>query len=240
MIKIEGLTKNYGATEAVRDLSFVAHPGRVTGFLGPNGSGKTTTLRVLLGLTRPTAGRATVGGRTFAELDAPARAVGAVLEGSTFHPGRSGRNHLRVLARMAQLPETRVDDVLRLVDLDDSAARARVSTYSFGMRQRLSLAAALLGNPDALVLDEPSNGLDPEGIRWLRQFVRALAAEGRTVLMSSHVLSEVAQTVDDVVLIRKGRLITSSSLEALTSASSAPEGPQALENAYLELMGGAV
>jgi len=238
MIAVEALSKHYGETEAVHDLSFVAQAGRVTGFLGPNGSGKTTTLRVLLGLTRPTSGRATVNGRSLADLEAPARAVGAVLEGSTFHPGRSGRDHLRVLARMAHLPASRVDEVLRQVDLDQAAARARVRTYSFGMRQRLSLAAALLGDPGVLVLDEPSNGLDPEGIRWLRQFVRALAADGRTVLMSSHVLSEVGQTVDDVVLIRKGKLITSSTLEALTSGSSAPDGPQALETAYLELMVG--
>ena len=206
MVEVRGLTKRYGRVLAVDDLSFRAEPGRVTGFLGPNGAGKTTTLRVLLGLLRPTSGSATVLGRPYAELDQPARRVGAVLEANAFHPGRSGRNHLRTLASAAAIAESRVDEMLALVDLAGAAGR-RAKGYSLGMKQRLALAGALLGDPEALVLDEPANGLDPQGIRWLRDLLRKLAGEGRTVLVSSHVLAEVAQLADDVVIIAKGRSV---------------------------------
>ena len=207
MIEVESLTKRFRRVVAVDDLSFVASPGRVTGFLGPNGAGKTTTLRAIVGLVRPTGGHATVLGAPYRALDAPARRVGAVLETSSFHPGRSGRNHLRVVARAAGLPSSRVDEVLATVELDRDGRR-RVRGYSLGMRQRLALAAALLGDPEVLVLDEPANGLDPAGIRWLRDLLRGCADEGRTVLVSSHVLAEVSQLADDAVIINRGRLIT--------------------------------
>jgi ABC-2 type transport system ATP-binding protein len=190
--------------------------GAVTGFLGPNGAGKTTTLRMVLGLARPTRGHATVTGRRYADLDEPARTVGANLEVAGAHPGRSGRNHLRALAAMAGLPGTRVEEVLRLVELD-TAANRRVGKYSLGMRQRLGLAATLLGDPEVLVLDEPANGLDPRGIRWLRDFLRAMASEGRTVLVSSHVLAEMAQTVDDVLVINRGRMVAQGPIAQLTT-----------------------
>jgi ABC-2 type transport system ATP-binding protein len=221
MLEVTNLTKRFGRTLAVNDLCFSASPGRIVGFLGPNGAGKTTTLRTLLGLARPTAGTATIDGRPYHDLEDPVRAVGAVLEGPQFHPGRSGRNHLRVLAAAAGLPRTRVDDVIQFVELE-GAARRRVKGYSLGMRQRLSLAGALLGDPQALVLDEPANGLDPQGIRWLRDLLRTLAAEGRTVLISSHVLAEVAQTVDEVVVISRGRLVARGSLDELTGHARAP------------------
>ncbi|MFP5336184.1 MAG: ABC transporter ATP-binding protein [Actinomycetes bacterium] len=214
LVEIQGLSKRFGSVQAVDDLTFTVEPGRVTGFLGPNGAGKTTTLRMLLGLVRPTAGTATIGGRAYADLPAPQRTVGALLEASDVHPGRSGRDHLRVLALTAGASRARIDELLALVGLTDAANR-RAGGYSLGMRQRLGLAAALLGDPRVLVLDEPANGLDPEGIRWLRSFLRALAAEGRTVLVSSHVLSEVQQTVDDVVIIARGRLVQRSSLAEL-------------------------
>jgi ABC-2 type transport system ATP-binding protein len=219
-LEVRGLTKRFGQVAAVSDLSFTVPPGRVTGFLGPNGAGKTTTLRMLLGLVAPTAGTATVGGRRYAELDRPLHSVGAVLEASSFHPGRSGRNHLRVLAATAGLPASRADEVLGTVGLADAGGR-RVGGYSLGMRQRLGLASALLGDPGVLILDEPANGLDPEGIAWLRGFLRHLAAEGRTVLVSSHVLSEVQQTVDDVVIIARGRLVTTGPLASLSSGEPA-------------------
>jgi ABC-2 type transport system ATP-binding protein len=221
MLTVHGLTKHFGSTVAVDGLSFSAVPGRILGFLGPNGAGKTTTLRTLLGLTLPTAGSATVEGRPYRELEDPIAVVGAVLEGPQFHPGRSGRNHLRVLAEAAGVPRGRVDEVLRLVELEGARDR-RVKGYSLGMRQRLSLASALLGDPRALVLDEPANGLDPQGIRWLRDFLRERAREGRTILISSHVLAEVAQTVDEVVVINKGRLVAQGSLEELTQDAAAP------------------
>jgi ABC-2 type transport system ATP-binding protein len=221
MIEVSSLTKRFGPTLAVDGLSFGATPARVLGFLGPNGAGKTTTLRTLLGLTLPTSGSATVDGRPYRELSDPVATVGAVLEGPQFHPGRTGRNHLRVLAAAAGLPASRVDEVLRLVELDGAGGR-RVKGYSLGMRQRLSLAGALLGDPRALVLDEPANGLDPQGIRWLRDFLGARAADGRTVLISSHVLAEVAQTVDEVVVISRGRLVAQGSLEELTRGTAAP------------------
>jgi ABC-2 type transport system ATP-binding protein len=218
-IVVAGLTKRFGAVTAVDDLGFAVRPGVVTGFLGPNGSGKTTTLRCLLGLVQPTAGTATVGGRAYRELGHPLSVVGAALEASSFHPGRSARHHLRCMCLAAGLPVTRADQVLDLVAMTDHADR-RVGGYSLGMRQRLALAQALLGDPPVLVLDEPANGLDPAGIAWLRGFLRALAGEGRTVLVSSHVLSEVQQTVDDVVVIARGRLVREGRLAELESGST--------------------
>jgi ABC-2 type transport system ATP-binding protein len=212
----EGLTKRFGKLTAVEDLSFVLDAGTITGFLGPNGAGKTTTLRMLLGLAAPTSGRALIFDRPYAQLDRAARRVGAVLEATDFHPGRTGRDHLRTLSRAVELPDSRVDEALGLVELT-GAARRRVKGYSLGMRQRLGLASALLGDPELLVLDEPANGLDPEGVRWLRDFLRSFASEGRTVLVSSHVLAEVAQTVDQVLIVNKGRLVVEGSLEQLTA-----------------------
>jgi ABC-2 type transport system ATP-binding protein len=219
-IEIDGLFKRFGEVVAVDDLSFSARAGAVTGFLGPNGAGKSTTLRALLGLVRPTGGAAVIGGRCYAELREPFRHVGAVLDADAFHPGRRARDHLRVLATAAGLPLARIDAVLREVDLADAADR-RVKGFSLGMRQRLGLAGALLGEPEVLVLDEPANGLDPEGINWLRQYLRAFADGGGTVLVSSHLLAEVAQTVDDVVIIAGGRLVTQSSLAELSNRSRA-------------------
>ena len=219
-VEVRELTKRYGSTTAVDGLSFTIRRGAITGFLGPNGAGKSTTLRALLGLVHPTAGDARVEGAPYAKLHDPLGTVGAVLESESFHPGRSGRNHLRVQAAAAGLPAERVDEVLATVELTD-AARRRVGGYSLGMRQRLSVAGALLGKPRLLVLDEPANGLDPEGIRWLRTFLRAFAADGGTVLISSHVLPEVAQIVDEVVIIHRGRLVAQEPLEALTARSAA-------------------
>jgi len=215
-IETVGLTKRYGSVTAVHDLSFSVREGAVTGFLGPNGAGKTTTLRMILALARPSAGHATVLGRPYTQLEEPARTVGANLEIAGAHPGRKGRDHLRALAAMAGLPRSRVDEVLAIVELTGAAGR-RAGKYSLGMRQRLGLAATLLGDPQVLVLDEPANGLDPQGIRWLRDFLRGMAAEGRTVLVSSHVLAEVAQTVDDVVVIHRGRLVEQGPVSRLTS-----------------------
>ncbi|WP_151524864.1 ABC transporter ATP-binding protein [Serinicoccus kebangsaanensis] len=214
-ISVQGLTKKFGDFTAVDDLSFEVAPGRVTGFLGPNGAGKTTTLRMLLGLIRPTAGEALIGGRRYAELPQPMSTVGSALEATGFHPGRSGRNHLRVLAATHGIPDSRVDELLDLVGIP-AAARKKAGGYSMGMRQRLGLAAALLGDPDVLLLDEPANGLDPEGIRWMRGFMRHLAAEqGKTVLVSSHLLGEVEQTVEDVVIIANGRLARRGTMDEL-------------------------
>jgi ABC-2 type transport system ATP-binding protein len=229
VIEVEGLTKRFGSTLAVDDLSFSVSPGRITGFLGPNGAGKSTTMRAILGLVRPTAGRTAVLGVQYRELEQPVRRVGVLLETFDAHPGRSGRNHLRVLAVAGGIPKSRVDEVLGLVDLRE-AGRRRVKGYSLGMRQRLGLAAALLGDPEVLVLDEPANGLDPQGIRWLRDFLRSLAAEGRTILISSHVLSEVAQTVDEVVIIHRGRLIQQAEMaevEAMAAGSTTVRSPTA-------------
>jgi ABC-2 type transport system ATP-binding protein len=216
VVVAEALTKRFGKLTAVEDLSFSLEPGTITGFLGPNGAGKTTTLRMLLGLAAPTSGRALVFDSPYAHLDRPALRVGAVLEATDFHPGRSGRNHLRTLSHAAGLPDSRVDEVLELVELT-GAAKRRVKGYSLGMRQRLGLAAALLGDPELLILDEPANGLDPEGVRWLRDFLRAFARGGRTVFVSSHVLAEVAQTVDRVLIINRGRLVVESLLAELTA-----------------------
>jgi len=205
-LAVEGLVKRFGRVTAVDGVSFAVRSGRVTGFLGPNGAGKTTTLRMILGLVRPTAGTALFDGHAYDQLEEPLRTVGAVLEQARAHPGRSGRDHLRVLCSQARLPAGRADEVLRLVDLTGAADR-RAGGYSLGMRQRLGLAAALLGDPGVLILDEPANGLDPQGIRWLRDVLRAQAAAGRTVLVSSHQLQELALAADDVVVLHRGRLV---------------------------------
>jgi ABC-2 type transport system ATP-binding protein len=231
IVSVRGLTKRYGDVLAVDDLTFALDTGTVTGFLGPNGAGKTTTLRLLLGLSEPTGGEALVFGRRYRELDRPARRVGAVLESNDFDPGRSGRDHLRALALAAEIPANRVDEVLELVELAANAHR-RVKTYSLGMRQRLGLAAALLGDPELLVLDEPANGLDPAGVHWLRSFLRSFAEGGRTVLISSHVLAEVAQAVDQVMIIDRGRLVAAAPLDELTRRG------HTLEEVYLELTAG--
>jgi ABC-2 type transport system ATP-binding protein len=204
-IEIETISKRFGTVQAVSDLSFRVEAGRVTGFLGPNGAGKSTTLRILLGLVHADGGTARFDGSPYERLPHPSAHVGAVLEEASFHPGRSGRNHLRVLAAAGGHPETKVDQALRDVGLEASAHR-RVKGYSMGMRQRLAIGAALLGDPDVLILDEPANGLDPPGIRWMRDLLRAEANRGAAVLVSSHLLSEVAQVVDDVVVIPQGRL----------------------------------
>lgn len=206
-IVVSRLAKHYRRVKAVDDLSFAVEPGRVTGFLGPNGAGKTTTLRMLLELVTPTSGSATIGGQRYAQLSQPLRHVGAVLEASSAHRGRTGRNHLRVICAAAGLPQRRADEVLELVGLTP-AARRKFKGYSMGMRQRLGIAAAMLGDPQVLILDEPANGLDPEGIRWMRDLLKRLADEGRTVLVSSHLLSEMQQLADDVVIIAAGKLIT--------------------------------
>jgi ABC-2 type transport system ATP-binding protein len=214
-IVASGLTKTFGTVTAVDGLTFTVEPGTITGFLGPNGAGKTTTLRMLLGLVRPDAGTATIGGHTYLDLPAPASEVGAVLEATAFHPARSGRGHLRIYCTVNGYPRSRADEVLDLVGLADADRRA-VRGYSLGMRQRLALATALLGDPRVLVLDEPVNGLDPEGIAWMRRLLRDLAAEGRTVLISSHLLSEVQQLVDDVVIINRGRCVRQGPLSGLS------------------------
>jgi ABC-2 type transport system ATP-binding protein len=219
VVTADRLTKRFGEVVAVDDLTFTLKHGTVTAFLGPNGAGKTTTLRMLLGLTRPTRGTPLLFGQRYEEIVRPARRVGAVLEATDFHPGRSGRDHLLMLAYAASIPAKRVDEVLALVELT-KAARRRVGGYSMGMRQRLGLAGALLGDPELLILDEPANGLDPEGVHWLREFLRGFAAEGKTVFVSSHVLAEVAQTVDDVVIINRGRLVTVSTLAGLLARAT--------------------
>ncbi|MEQ6900461.1 ATP-binding cassette domain-containing protein [Nocardioides sp. YIM 152588] len=220
VLAVEDLGKSFGAVRAVDGLSFSVRPGAVTGFLGPNGAGKTTTLRMLLGLTRPTQGRALIAGRPYGEHPVPARLVGAALEASGFHPGRTGLAHLEVYAAQAGVDRARCRELIEMVGLGGAATR-RVGGYSMGMRQRLGLATALLTDPPAIVLDEPTNGLDPEGIRWMRWLMRTFAAEGRTVLVSSHLLSEVQHTVDDVVIIARGRLVAASSLADL-SAQTVP------------------
>src|SRR5215470_17848427 len=224
-IEVRGLTKTFGEVTAVRDVSFTAPAGQVTGFLGPNGSGKTTTLRAALGLIRPTAGEVLIGGVPYRHLAQPRRRVGALLEAAGFHPGRRARDHLAVLAASGRIPGRRVDEVLDLV----SSANRRAREFSLGMRQRLGLAAALLGDPQVLLLDEPANGLDPAGIAWLRGLLRGLADEGRTVVVASHVLSEVAQTVDHVVIVSEGQLRFAGPLGEIGGTNSA------LESAFLKL-----
>jgi ABC-2 type transport system ATP-binding protein len=231
VVSVHALSKRFGDVVAVENLTFSLEAGTITGFLGPNGAGKTTTLRLLLGLAAPTAGEALVFGRRYRELDSPARRVGAVLESNDFHPGRTGRDHLRTLALGAEIPGSRVEEVLALVELEAVAGR-RVKTYSLGMRQRLGLAGALLGDPELLILDEPANGLDPAGVHWLRRFLRDFAEQGRTVLVSSHILAEVAQTVDQIVIIDRGCLRARGTLADLT------EQGRTLEQVYLELTGG--
>jgi len=220
-VEIRDLHKRFGSVNAVSGLSFDVEPGRVTGFLGPNGAGKSTTLRALLGLVRPTEGTATFGGRRYDELDRPSKQVGAVLEDASFHPGRTARNHLRVLAEAGEHPPARVDEVLSAVGISDAADR-RVKGYSMGMRQRLAIAAALLGDPEVLILDEPTNGLDPPGIAWMRGLVREQAAGGRAVLISSHLLAEVAQSVDDVVIISGGELRGRGTLDQVLGGDDGP------------------
>lgn len=219
LIEVDGLTKRFADVTAVDHVSFTVERGSVVGFLGPNGAGKTTTLRMLLGLVVPSSGSATIDGRDYRDLDSPLHVVGAALESSHAYPGRTARNHLRIEALVGAAPLGRVDEVLDLVDLTGAADR-RVGQFSLGMRQRLGLASALLCDPEILVLDEPANGLDPEGVHWLRQLLRRLAGEGRTVLVSSHILAEVAQTVDSVVILDRGRLVTQSTLGELTAGAT--------------------
>jgi ABC-2 type transport system ATP-binding protein len=228
MIKVRGLTKRFGPVLAVDQLSFTVEPGEVVGFLGANGAGKTTTLRMLLGLVRPDAGTATINGHAYADLPEPLHQVGAVLEASSFHPGRTARSHLRIQAMAGEADPSRIDDVLELTGLTAAADR-RVGGFSLGMRQRLGLATALLTDPELLILDEPANGLDPEGVRWLRDLLRGLAAEGAAILVSSHILAEVAQTADSVIILDRGRLVAQSSLAELTT------GAQDLEDVFLRL-----
>jgi ABC-2 type transport system ATP-binding protein len=216
-IVVSGLTKEYRGVKAVDNLSFVVEPGRVTGFLGPNGAGKTTTLRMLLNLVEPTSGTATIGGTRYADLDQPIRRVGGVLEASAAHKGRTGRDHLRVICQSAGIPLARADEVLELVGLTVAGGRA-FGAYSLGMRQRLGLAAALLGDPQVLILDEPANGLDPEGIRWMRDLLRTLAAHGRTVLLSSHLLAEMKLLADDLIIIAAGRLAARGTVASIASS----------------------
>jgi ABC-2 type transport system ATP-binding protein len=229
-IEVDRLTKRFGDLTAVGDLTFSVEPGRITGFLGPNGAGKTTTLRMLLGLVQPTAGTATIGGRRYHDIPAPMAAVGSALEATNFHPGRTGRDHLRVLADTTGIDHRRADEMIEQVGLSD-AARKRAGGYSMGMRQRLGLAAAMLGDPQVLILDEPANGLDPEGIRWLRGFLRHVSSQGKTVLVSSHMLQEVEQTVDDIVIIANGRLVEQgpmSDLHGVGSSLVRTRDPEAL------------
>ena len=219
MIEVVDLSKRYRKATALHGLSFKVTDGRITGFLGPNGAGKTTTLRILLGLVHPSSGTATIDGRRYRTLEHPGHHVGAVLEATNFHPKRSGRSHLRVLARAAGVPDTRVDELIEFVGLGNVAGR-RAGAYSLGMRQRLSVAGALLGDPRLLVLDEPANGLDPEGIHWLREFLRSFVAEGKTVFVSSHVLGEMQQLADEVVIVDHGRLLAHEPVDALTARAS--------------------
>jgi ABC-2 type transport system ATP-binding protein len=233
MIEARGLSKRYGSTVAVDALSFDVRPGAVTGFLGPNGAGKSTTMRLLLGLDAPDAGEVRIGGRRYRELGWPLREVGAVLEARAFHPGRSARAHLAALAASNHLPRSRVEQVLGVVGLAGAAGR-RAGQFSLGMAQRLGIAAALLGDPAVLLLDEPTGGLDPEGIRWMRDLLRSLAARGRVVLLSSHLIGEVARTAERLVVIGRGRLLAQTSVAELTARSGS------LEEAFLELTSGSV
>ncbi|GAA2350608.1 ABC transporter ATP-binding protein [Dactylosporangium salmoneum] len=232
MILAEQLSKRYGRTVAVDGLSFAVRPGHVTGFLGPNGSGKSTTMRMFLGLDRPSAGRALIGGRRYDSLRHPLREVGALLEGRCAHPGRRAAHHLLYLARSNGIPARRVDEVLALAGLDGAAARRRGRGLSLGMAQRLGIAAALLGDPPVLLLDEPVNGLDPEGVHWLRALLRRYAAEGRTVLVSSHLMAETALTADRLVVIARGRLVADSTVDDFVA------GAPSLEDAFLRAVAG--
>jgi ABC-2 type transport system ATP-binding protein len=231
MIEAQGLSKRYGATHAVQSLTFDVRSSMVTGFLGPNGSGKSTTMRLILGLDTPDAGQVRIGGRRHRDLRWPLREVGALLETRAFHPGRSARGHLRALAASNAIPRSRVEEVLGLVGLAEVAGR-RAGGFSLGMAQRLGIAAALLGDPQVLLLDEPVNGLDPEGIRWVRDLLRSLAAEGRTVFVSSHLIGEIARTADHVLVIGRGRLLADTSVAELAARSAS------LEASFLELTAG--
>jgi ABC-2 type transport system ATP-binding protein len=231
MIEAQGLCKRYGATHAVQSLTFNVRSSMVTGFLGPNGSGKSTTMRLILGLDTPDAGQVRIGGRRHRDLRWPLREVGALLETRAFHPGRSARAHLRALAASNAIPRSRVEEVLGLVGLAEVAGR-RAGGFSLGMAQRLGIAAALLGDPQVLLLDEPVNGLDPEGIRWVRDLLRSLAAEGRTVFVSSHLIGEIARTADHVLVIGRGRLLADTSVAELAARSAS------LEASFLELTAG--
>ena len=233
MIAVQGLTKRYGRTTAVDRLSFEVRPGQVTGFLGPNGAGKSTTMRVIMGLDAADGGRATVGGRAYRQLRWPLREVGAMLEARSFHPGRTGRSHLRALAASNDIPAARVEEVLDVVGLSSVAGR-RAGTYSLGMAQRLGVAAALLGDPGVLLLDEPVNGLDPEGIRWIRGLLGGLAAQGRTVFVSSHLISEIGQAAGPLVIIGQGRLLAQTTMTELSRQAAS------LEDAFLDLTSASV
>jgi ABC-2 type transport system ATP-binding protein len=228
MITARGLSKHYGRTVAVRDLTFTVRPGVVTGFLGPNGAGKSTTMRMLIGLDRPDAGQATVNGKPYRELRQPLREVGAMLEARSFHPGRSARAHLRALADSNAIPGRRVEEALGLVGLAAAGGR-RAGKFSLGMAQRLGIAAAMLGDPPIVILDEPVNGLDPEGVRWIRNLMKSLAGEGRTVLISSHLISEVAQTADELIVIGQGRLLAHTTVAELAATADS------LEDAFFRL-----
>jgi ABC-2 type transport system ATP-binding protein len=233
MIQVEALTKRYGSVTAVDGLTFTAPPGTVTGFLGPNGAGKSTTMRMVVGLERPTSGTATVDGRRYADLPAPLRTVGVMLDARSVHPGRTAFRHLRALARTHGIGRPRVDEVIEMTGLEKVAGR-RAGTFSLGMGQRLGIAGALLGDPGTLILDEPVNGLDPDGVLWVRGLVRGLAAEGRTVLLSSHLMHELALCADRVVVIGRGRLLADAPVQELA------EDAGSLEDAYLRLTAGAV
>jgi ABC-2 type transport system ATP-binding protein len=233
MIEARGLTKRYASQVALSDLSFTVEPGRVTGFLGPNGSGKSTAMRLIMGLDHPDGGRATIGGRCYHDLRWPLREVGALLETRAFHPGRTARSHLAALAAASRIPWRRVDEVLEYVGLA-GAARRRAGKFSLGMSQRLGLAAALLGDPAVLLLDEPMNGLDPEGIRWLRDLLREMAAQGRTVLVSSHLISEISITAQHLVVIGNGRLLADTTVTELASRAAS------LEDAFFDLTMGQI
>lgn len=229
-ISFDSLVKKYGKQSAVDNLTAQVVSGRITGFLGPNGAGKSTTLRCLVGLASPTSGDAQIGGKRYRDLDNPLSHVGTVLDSRGFHPALSGRNNLKVVAAASGIKADRIDEVLSMVELTD-AARKRVKNYSLGMKQRLSLAAAILGNPEILVLDEPANGLDPAGIAWLRKFLRTMAAQGKTILVSSHQLAEMQNTVDDVLIINRGKLIASGDVKSVI-------GDGTLEEAFLRLTEG--
>ena len=231
MIEARGLVKRYGPTTAVDHLSFDVHPGTVTGFLGPNGAGKSTTMRMILGLDRPDAGTARINGKDYRDLRSPLREVGALLEAKAFHPGRTARSHLAALAASNGIPPRRVSDVLEITGLEKAAGR-RAGKFSLGMAQRLGIAAALLGDPGVLLLDEPVNGLDPEGIRWIRNLLKSLAAQGRTVLISSHLISEVAQTADRLIVIGQGRLLAQTTVAGLSARG------HSLEEAFFQLTEG--
>jgi ABC-2 type transport system ATP-binding protein len=231
MIEASGLSKRYGPVRAVDNISFTVEPGSVTGFLGPNGSGKSTTMRMILGLDRPDSGRATIGGRAYRDLAWPLHAVGAQLEARAFHPARSARSHLRVLAAAGSIRDARVDEVLGVVGLSDAASR-RAGKFSLGMSQRLGIASALLGDPGVLILDEPVNGLDPQGVRWIRTLLRSLAVEGRAVLVSSHLISEIALVADHLIVIDRGRLVADTTVADFSARSGS------LEDAFLALTSG--